>query len=333
MTAPDNTVDTDGLNGRQIQQAHGLLDREPSDFPDWPWANVAKLAGPLLPGDLWVVGARPGNGKTTFCLNALDNFVAHSLGNRAFPVLYMGTEMEPALLRVQWAAWRLGYPVHEVLEGNWAALPADARENIRWELDRMREPLYRRLAVFAPARRMTGDDVRAWVEYAHARGCRAIILDHIHRIRTGGDPGGLRLAIGESVRVLKELAVKHGLVVLVAAQLNRPAERSALADLSPPPVSAFKESGVLEEEADVALLLHRARRADVDAKEIAAVLKGERPVADVLEPHTMAVRIGKHRRRGFALDQVAFLHVGLDGKLDERAAVWREQGVEERYGL
>jgi hypothetical protein len=100
--------------------------------------------------------------------------------------------------------------------------------------------------------------------------------------------------------------------------------------------SDLKESGTLEEDAVVALLLHRTRRPDVTAQDLAAVAKNERPVSDVLEPRTMCVRVGKHRRRGQVHDHCAFLHVGEDGRLTDQAPAWRErpgQSADERYGI
>jgi hypothetical protein len=103
-----------------------------------------------------------------------------------------------------------------------------------------------------------------------------------------------------------------------------------------PAVSDLKESGTLEEDAVVALLLHRVRRPDATAQELSAVAKNERPVSDVLDPRTMCVRVGKHRRRGQIHDHCAFLHAGDDWRLTDQPPAWRQrpvQGVEDRYDI
>src|SRR5207249_4014718 len=91
-------------------------------------------------------------------------------------------------------------------------------------------------------------------------------------------------------------------------------------DLIPPTMSDLKETGTLEEDAVVGLLLHRTRRANVSAKEVAEVVKNQRPVMDIIEPETMCVRVGKHRRRGHVQDHAAFLRVTTDGQLEARSS-------------
>jgi len=166
--------------------------------------------------------------------------------------------------------------------------------------------------------------LREALQLAHrTENCRYVLLDHIHRLRftAGQNP---RLALAEATRKLRDLAAREEWVVIVAAQLHRaPSLGGALRDLIPPTMSDLKETGTLEEDAVIGLLLHRVRRPEATPQEIHAVAKGERPVADVLEPNCMAVRVGKHRRRGHVMDHTAFLYLDASGRLTERGNVWR----------
>lgn len=317
----------------QVNAAQHELTADYSSLAQLPWPGLADLVGPPRPRDLWVIGARPGNGKTTFVLNLFDHLVR--AGRRT---LYIGAGAEgpPKDLRRQWAALRCGYPAHLVLENDWAQLPADAQPQLFAELQRQAVEDHA-VGHFADVgEKLTPDALVTALEEGLRADCQYVILDHIHRLRFGA-AADLRRSLSEATRFLRDMAAKYDWTVFVAAQLHRADARGGpLRDLVPPAVSDLKESGTLEEDAVVALLLHRTRRPGATAQDLAAVAKNERPASDVLEPCTMCVRVGKHRNRGHVHDHCAFLHVGDDGRLTDKAPAWRErrvQEVDERYGV
>lgn len=318
------------LAASQRQAALALGDQDHSQAPRWPWPSLQQFIGSLLAEALIVIGARPGAGKTTFLLNLVEHFATS-----AIRWLYLGQELAPAQLRRKWAALRLGYPAAPVLRNEWHDLPAGAREKVDADVMAQTSPPLVTIAHFGDHRRLDVMALQKWVQFAATEGCRVVVLDHIHRLRHGLDAAALTYETAEAVRTCKELAVKHGLVFLVAAQLNR-AERDVLADYMPPPVSSLKQTGALEEEADTALLLHRAVKRSATVGELREVRQGQRPVADVADPNVMAVRVGKHRDDGAAVDKTVRLVVEPTGRLTERAPEWRErqaESVEGRYGL
>ena len=316
----------------QVTQAQDSLFANTSDLPHWPWLDVQRLCGSPLPGDLTVIGARPANGKTSMMLNLFDHFTA--LG---YPTLYIGAGSEgpPKDLRRQWSALRLGYPSHLVLENRWNELPEGAQDKMFHDLQSQAGG-EAAVAHFAEAgERLTPEVItKALRDFRAVTHGRYVILDHIHRLRFNTEKNP-RLELAEATRWLRDMASKYDWSVIVAAQLHRaPAQNGSLRDLMPPAMSDLKETGTLEEDAVVGLLLHRVKRADADAQQTAAVSRGERPITDILEPRCMAVRVGKHRRRGHVMDQTAFLNVGDDGRLTARAPVWRkEPDTDTRYGL
>lgn len=302
---------------QQVNAAQEAICANTTDAPRVPWRGLVDLVGPALLGEMWVIGARTGCGKTTFLLNWFQHLV-----ERGMPVLYMGTESAAEMLRRRWAAWRLGYPAAAVLENDWSKLPPDAKDRLFVALQEQATD-YHDVAFFGDAPDLDPATLGKYLKAAERRGIQVIILDHIHRVRLGGSSGDQTHRLGLATRLLKQWAVRAGAVIIVAAQLNRP-ERVPMADLSPPPLSALKQSGTLEEEADVALLLHKTRRSDCTPEELRLVLRGERPVTDVLAAGVMAVRVGKHRRRGgIAVEHTAFLQVDERGGLTDRAPEWR----------
>ena len=315
----------------QVTEAQDALYANTSDLPPWPWLDVQKLCGSPMPGDLVVIGARPANGKTSMMLNLFDHFTA-----AGYPTLYIGAGSEgpPKDLRRQWAALTLGYPAHLVMENRWPELPADAQDRMFHELQAQADK-YQTVAHFADAGEKLTPEVltKALRDFRAVTQGRYVLLDHIHRVRFGTEKNP-RLELAEATRWLRDMAAKYNWCVIVAAQLHRaPSQLGSLRDLTPPTMSDLKETGTLEEDAVVGLLLHRVKRPDVDNALMQQVGRGDRPVSDIMEPGCMAVRIGKHRRRGHVMDSTAFLQVGENGRLTMRAPVWRTQDSEARSGL
>lgn len=269
----------------------------------------------MLPGDLWVVGARPGCGKTTFLLNVIQHLTV--MDN---PWLYIGMEMSPEQLRRKWAAFRLGYDSKSVLRNRWDVLPEGCQAAVDMDVVTQTTNLVN-LAHFADARRISSADLTVQIDFAAHWKCKVVIVDHVHRMQFGG-ADSLTHDMGEAVRKAKEMAVQKQLTVIMAAELNRP-ERELLADYVPPPLSALKQTGALEEEADVCLLLHKALRRTATAGELKEVRQGMKAMTDVIEPNVMAVRVGKHRLDGGAVDRTSWLMLDTTGHLTEREPDWK----------
>ena len=117
-------------------------------------------------------------------------------------------------------------------------------------LDRLTLPAVRIFDV--PA--MTTSDVRAQVAQCAVRAVpiQVALVDHLHHLRDPAERGESRYSqLGRRVAALKEVAKAHRCVVIAAAQLNR----QAAARL--PTLADLRDSGEIEEYADVVLFLHR----------------------------------------------------------------------------
>jgi replicative DNA helicase len=277
------------LASEQIRDAR--LERA-RDFGDLPhlsrWPGARELLGPLLPGHMFTVGGRPGRGKSTVLLNLFDMLV-----ESRWPVLYLTTETKAAEMRAVWAALRLGYPKKHVLANAWHLLPAGAKERVTQELDA--QEACADIGLFVDLPRLDAAHVRqALAEYALRCQYTIVLLDHIHRWQ----PQALEHKTAEmtsAVQGLKGAAAKHGLVVILAAQLNRGQDRSPLAEFLPANLSALKQTAALEEESNAVLMLHGARKRDVTVPMIKEVAAGQRQVSDLIEPGLLCATIAKHR--------------------------------------
>jgi replicative DNA helicase len=282
---------------QQVDDALAEGVRDHSGAPRWSWPSLDALVGPVLPGELWVIGARPGGGKTTLLLNWIDALAKQRIG-----WVYAGMEMSASQLRRLWAGWTCGFDPSAVFENAWHRLPAGAKDAIDRHLQWQARPEVAPLAQFAPARRIGVAELAAWTTRAVDDGCRVVIVDHFHRMAFGDGNGDLLHAKGEAVRTAKELAVKHDISIVLAAQLNR-GGRDVLEPYYPPPLTALKECGTLEEESDRVLMLHRALRRDLPRTALADVRDGRRTIQSVAEPNTLAICCRKHRRNGNQVDR------------------------------
>jgi len=322
VTAPQKPEPADlrlptsyAVASEQVRQAQQELTSDYSALAPLPWANLADLVSTPLPRDFWVIGARPANGKTTWCLNLFDALVA-----KGAPTLYIGAGSEgpPKDLRRQWAALRCHYPAHLVLENRWGELPSGASDRVFAELQRQAQEAHETAHFAEAGEKLTVQALIEAMKYAARYKCRYVILDHIHRVRFDA-AADVRRSLSEVTRWLRDMAARHDMVIFVAAQLHRAnSDKGPLRDLVPPTMADLKETGTLEEDAVVGLLLHKTRRPATTAKDVADVVKNQRPLADIVEPDTMCVRVGKHRRRGHVSEHVAFLRIRGDGSLEAR---------------
>lgn len=211
---------------------------EPTGF-----AQLDDLTAGLQPGELIVVAGRPSMGKTAFGLNLAE----HLSINEGRPSLFFSLEMS----RQQ---------VAQRLLCSWARVDSHS-----FRRGRLQEPEMDRLR--AAAGRMAGkpliiDDssslsvleLRARARMAYRRyGVRAIFVDYLQLLRAPGTESR-QTEVAEISRGLKGLAKELNLPVVTMAQLNRKAEdRSG----NRPRMSDLRESGAIEQDADVVMLLHR----------------------------------------------------------------------------
>lgn len=287
------------------------------EFPLWPWDNLQALMGPFLPGHLGLVAARPGNGKTTVLLNLVAEL--HAAGHR---VLYLCTETSAADLRSTWAAMQCGFNVAAVMEGDWAhATPilqaAEAQAHFEEALEWQATASSRVQFVDLPTlnRRHLRHALLA-PEHEVATLRPLIMLDHIHRWQAR-DPENATAELSQVVRELKGFTARTRVTMLFACQLNRPPkDGNPMSEFLCPPMSALKQTGALEEEANWVLLLHRMQRAGVTASDFKAVKYGEKQVRDLIEERLLCLTVGKHRNRPKSVGAMARLCVE-DGVLTQ----------------
>lgn len=203
----------------------------------------------VRPGQLIVVGARPGIGKTTFGMD-----VARHVGNRLQqPVYFLSLEMSRNELMKRMISAEARVPLHSILhhradkplltDGDWVRI-AKATELI------------------GQSGIVIDDTPGAGLAHIRARlrhmqrhgGVRLAVIDYLGILATPGRQENRQQAVAELTRGLKLLAREIGIPIFLLAQLNRQVEGRS--DRRPVP-SDLKDSGAIEADADVVILLHR----------------------------------------------------------------------------
>ncbi len=215
-----------------------------------------RLGGGLFPGDLVILGARPGVGKTT-----LMETIANNIG-QSNNVLFCSAEMNVESLSDRDVAGQIGIPVEQVRFGNYdddtikvildKALPWISALNI-YHLD------------FTRSYQITTANIyQAAYELQMRHGLSLIVVDYLGLLtdRYGSNNNE---RIGYMTRTLKEMAMTLEVPLLVAHQLNRGSE---VRDDKRPQLHDLRDSGNVEQDADIVMFLYRESyyKKDSDSK-------------------------------------------------------------------
>ena len=215
--------------------------------------GIAKLDALLQPahgGDMVVVAARPSIGKTALAETIADHWAADA----DLPVLFISIEMSLSQLMDRAVSRTAGIPAQHIVRGT---LSADEEVLVK-------ETIERRKSV----RIWYLDDPYATTEKCRAAaarcallngGIRAIVIDYLQILKDAGDQEVQRVT--RISRNVKALAREFDCPVMVLSQLNRNAEYRPDPH---PKLADIRESGAVEQDADVVLGLYRDRAMEED---------------------------------------------------------------------
>lgn len=214
----------------------------PSGFTD-----LDILTSGLQRGDLIIIAARPSMGKTTLVLNiaqniALDQELPVAVFSLEMPARQVAMRMLAAEAQIDFAKLRIG----NITDQNWSNLTQGATTLME---------AGSRISIHE-ARGITIQTVRAEARRLKSQqeNLALIIVDYLQLLRGTGQYTGREQEIAEISRALKALAWELDVPIIACSQLNRelerrPDKRPQLADL--------RESGAIEQDADLVVFLHR----------------------------------------------------------------------------
>ena len=197
------------------------------------------LTGGLEPGDLWVLAGRPSTGKTSLALQI-------ALHQRV-PVLFVSAEVLGSRLARKALASFAGVRVRDMRMG---LLDAEAMAR----LEAAMVALGRCQVVVDDRSRSVAAIQRTMRQVSRAYGAPAlVVVDYLQLLEASTHDTRTRQEVVAAIsRGLKALALEHGVAVLALSQLSRAAEED-----QQPELRHLRESGAIEQDADVVVLIHR----------------------------------------------------------------------------
>ena len=255
--------------------AHGTsITGTPSGFED-----LDRITGGFQPGNLIILAARPGMGKSAL----MANFAEHAALTGKEAVALFSLEMSEGELAQRFIASQASIKGDDLRKGKvpqtrWAKILAASN----------------RLAESAPFVDDSSDlsvlDVRAKTRrlaQQQADGLGLVLIDYLQLMRATGQTDNRAEQVGQISRGLKTLARELEVPVIALSQLNRGVEQRAD---KRPMLSDLRESGAIEQDADLVMFIYRDEYYDEDS-----------------EDEGMAeVHIAKHRNGGLGTVKLTF---------------------------
>lgn len=199
--------------------------------------------------DLIIVAARPAMGKTAFALNIAANAALPPHGDQSpVPVAFFSLEMGKEQLATRLLVARARISGNKVREGN--------LEGNDWaSLQRGLEELYQAPIYIDDTPDITIGELRSKCRrLATQHGLGLVMIDYLQLMRGTGREQSREQEISGISRGLKALAKELNLPVIALAQINRGVEQRGD---KRPMMSDLRESGAIEQDADVILFLYR----------------------------------------------------------------------------
>ncbi len=200
------------------------------------------------PSDLVIIAGRPGMGKTAFVLTMARNMAVEF----NIPIAFFSLEQAPTQLIERLLIAESGLPSEKIKgsvkmrQGDWSQLDAQIRPLLNAPIYIDDTPSLSIVELRAKARRLV-----------KTNGVKMLIIDYL-QLMTGSKEikGNREQEVAEISRSLKAIAKDLDIPIIALAQLSRQAE-SSTGNMKKPQLTHLRESGAIEQDADIVLFLHR----------------------------------------------------------------------------
>jgi replicative DNA helicase len=223
----------------QHRHAYGGLETGFIDYDD--------MTGGLHDSELVILAARPSMGKTALALNIVEHIAIDERGPSR-PVLLVSLEMSSLELGDRVLCSRARVNSHRLRNGTISG--EESRKLVQTAADVSRAPLF---IDDSPSRNMT--EIAATARRLKRQEDLAlVVIDYLQLVEPDNPRDPRQEQVARISRRLKGLARELSIPVLCLAQLNRQVEASRE---SRPQLSHLRESGAIEQDADVVMFIHR----------------------------------------------------------------------------
>lgn len=213
-------------------------------YPE-PIEEVQAVTGGHFDGEITVVAARPGMGKSAWAV-----IVAKHLAKQGHPVVIFSPEMPVDDILRRWIANEVAVAYGDIGRRR---LGTDDQERVYDAMDRLKSAASN-LYVFDKSGITPEQIVFDLKRFTARRGKPAlVIVDHLHKMGVS-HLRGIEDPYGEAFQMIGNYAKDAGIALLVAAQLNRSCESRAD---KRPVLSDLRNTGTIEQDAHKVLFLYR----------------------------------------------------------------------------
>ena len=214
-----------------------------SDLDNW--------LGGIAPGTCYVLGGKPSMGKTSLSLHA-----AWTTASRGNFVVFVTLETAPGRLITQMASQRAGIDLNEFKLPH---VSAETKDQLERAGAHFKSAVAPHLLFLHPKSREIAD-VMQGLESAHAqREVGLVVVDHIQKISDRGVKGETA-AVSGAMSDLYHWGQRTRVAMLILSQLRRFGEGRE--EMGQPRLDDLKQSGTIEQNADVVLFLWGSRLED-----------------------------------------------------------------------
>lgn len=246
ITAVDDWRNAMEVAKQYLQHRQEVEDNRGAVGISTSFKSLDALNGGFRPGNFVILAARPGIGKS-----AIMGGIAVNTARNGLPVGIITLEMTNVELFGRMLSYESGVS-HSIIDREVFG-DQGQQQNIYETLQRLTKyPIH-----FSEKAQVDINDIRFKAEKLIKRhGIKLLMIDYLQLIEeTSGKKNRNREnAVADISRGLKVLAKEMQVPVIALAQLNRESDKSATGK---PRMSHLRESGSLEQDADVIMLLHR----------------------------------------------------------------------------
>ena len=208
--------------------------------------DLDKATSGLHAGEMIIIAARPGMGKTAFALNiavnaAMSTKKAVAVFNLEMPAEQLVNRMRSAVGQVDSYKFRTGQMQHE----DWKRINEANSQLSETNIQIVDDASITAAEIKAKCRTLANKE----------EGLGLVVIDYLQLVTSGGKrPESRQQEVSDISRSLKTMAMELKVPVIALAQLSRNAEKR---ENNQPMLADLRESGSIEQDADMVLFINR----------------------------------------------------------------------------
>ncbi len=232
----------------KAQEQLEILSQNKSDITGLPtgFYSLDKATAGLHPGEMIIIAARPGMGKTAFALNIATNAAQHTkkaiaIFNLEMPAEQLVNRMRSAVGQIDSYKIQTGQLNHE----DWKRINEANSQLAETNIKIVDDAGITAAEIKAKCRNLANKE----------EGLGLVIIDYLQLVTSGDKrPDSRQQEVSEISRAIKTMAMELKVPVIALAQLSRSAEKR---ENNQPMLADLRESGSIEQDADMVLFIHR----------------------------------------------------------------------------